>query len=80
MARAKRFKCPECGDYIELDDYLEVGEITSCPMCDVSLLVIDLDPPLLKIAEDGNSDGFDGDDSDDVEEERQDEPEEDEEF
>lgn len=72
MARVKKIKCPECGDFFELDDYLEVGEITACPMCDVSLLVVDLNPPLVKVADSEESDGFDLDENDEYEEENED--------
>lgn len=50
MARARKAKCPECGDHFELEEYLGEGETTVCPSCDVELKIVKLDPPLLEVA------------------------------
>ena len=49
MAKARMVKCPECQDEFELEDYLEVGEITFCVSCDAELKVTKLAPPHLEI-------------------------------
>jgi len=41
-------KCPVCGENVELEDNLKVGDVAYCADCDEELKIIRIDPPKLK--------------------------------
>ena len=45
---AKKVRCPECGLIFALEDYLEKGDIVTCPECDVDYKLLNLSPPEIK--------------------------------
>jgi len=49
LAMGKNFKCPACGEKLEMEDVLEVGDIFDCPECLSELELVSLKP--LKIKE-----------------------------
>jgi lysine biosynthesis protein LysW len=49
MARVEAGKCPECGETIEVDTDVEVGDQIFCPGCDCELEVTRLHPPRFKV-------------------------------
>lgn len=49
MARVEAGKCPECGENVEVDPDVEVGDQIFCPGCDCELEVIRLHPPRFKV-------------------------------
>ena len=60
MSRQETAKCPECGEMIEIEAGVEVGDHMYCPSCDCELAVIKLHPPRFKALR--------GEDLDDLEE------------
>lgn len=39
-----KVKCPACGERFDADEYLEEGDMISCPMCDEELEVVGTSP------------------------------------
>ncbi|MFH1093431.1 MAG: hypothetical protein V1739_04650 [Candidatus Omnitrophota bacterium] len=48
MAHNRQVKCPMCGEYIEWEDNLKLGEVTYCSDCDEELKIVNIDPPQAK--------------------------------
>ena len=48
MARDRYVKCPICGDSLEWDDDLKLGDVTYCSDCDEELKIVNVNPPQLK--------------------------------
>ena len=49
MARLEAGKCPECGEAVEVDTGVEVGDQIFCPGCDCELEVTRIHPPRFKV-------------------------------
>ncbi len=58
MARQETAKCPECGEIIEIETGVEVGDHMYCPSCDCELAVTKLHPPCLKALKGADLDEF----------------------
>lgn len=43
-----KVKCPVCRGAFELDEYLVIGDSTSCPRCNAMLTVVELYPPAVE--------------------------------
>ncbi len=69
MPKVRMVKCAKCGDEFELEDYLEIGDITFCASCDAELKITRVDPPQVEAVHplDEESD-FDEEGDEDVEE------------
>jgi len=37
-------KCPNCGEYVDIDKFCEVGGTVFCPSCDAELQIKSLEP------------------------------------
>ena len=48
----KKVECPECGFRFKLESSLEVDDILDCPDCGVSMEVMALAPPRVKLVDD----------------------------
>ena len=48
MAHNRQVKCPICGENVEWEDDLKLGDVAYCSDCDEELKVISIDPPHLK--------------------------------
>lgn len=56
MARLEKGRCPECGEVIEVDRDVEVGDHMYCPGCDCELSVLKLHPPKFKALKESDLD------------------------
>lgn len=61
MSRQEAGKCPECGEMVEVDSDVEVGDAIFCPGCDCELTVLRLHPPKFSVLESSTSDEDDED-------------------
>ena len=48
MAHNRHVKCPICGDSLEWDEDLKLGEVVYCSDCDEEMKIVNIDPPQLK--------------------------------
>ena len=48
MAHNRKVKCPICGENIEWDSDLKLGDVAYCSDCDEELKVVNTDPPQFK--------------------------------
>ena len=58
-------KCPVCGEGLEIEQGLEVGEIIYCSGCDSDLRIISLNPTKVKEVDDGTSKEYSDDEEED---------------
>ena len=61
--RNSKCRCPECGEYIDLEDYLYEDEVFNCDSCWTELKIVSVNPPKLKVVR--NDDHYEEDFSDD---------------
>jgi len=53
--------CSECGVDVEIDGFdVDIGDQLSCSECGVNLVVTELSPIALELADEETSGGFDG--------------------
>ncbi len=48
MAHNRQVKCPICGENIEWEDALKLGDVAYCSDCDEEFKIVNVDPPQLK--------------------------------
>jgi len=48
VEKGKEVKCPSCGEFFELEEDVEAGDVTYCVDCDQEFTVIKVHPPKLK--------------------------------
>lgn len=41
-------KCPDCKKTVELEEEIEVGEVTECPLCYAGFKIIKINPIKIK--------------------------------
>lgn len=51
MAQLRKAKCPECGAPIEIDEFLDIEDTTTCTTCGAELCIVRTDPLLLEVVE-----------------------------
>lgn len=69
MNQLKKIKCPECGENVELEDWLEKGDCIACSGCDQELQILSLAPlkvSIVKINEEEKDYFINADDEDEV--------------
>ena len=68
----KKTKCPICGEALEIEQGLEIGETIYCSGCDSDLSIISLNPAKVKEADVGTSKEYVDDDEEDDEDDEKD--------
>ena len=46
---AKKVRCPECDFMFALENYMEEGDIITCPECEVDYKLVKLSPPEIEL-------------------------------